>query len=241
MALPETADVKERFYKEGFSLSDKQVSQFQTLLSFLLDYNKKVNLTAITNPDDVFLKHYLDSILPLSLVSVKENATVIDVGTGAGFPAIPLMILRPDLKVTLLDSTKKKTVYLSEVCERLFGKEEGYTVLHGRAEELGRQVSFREQYDVAISRAVANLSPLSEFCLPFVKVGGMFLAMKGADSELSDHAADRIKRLGGEIQEKIPYQLPNKDKRHLIHIKKIRPTPSQYPRNGGAILKDIPK
>lgn len=218
----------------GFHLNEDQIERFLKYYDILIDWNNKINLTAITQPNDVVTKHFTDSIIGTSYIA--PNASVIDVGTGAGFPGIPFKIMRDDVKILLMDSLNKRINFLNEVIDNL--KLTGIETMHARAEESAK-VQLREQFDVATARAVANLAILSEFCLPFVKVGGLFLAYKGSDvsEEVSD-AEKAIDILGGKIQEIVTYQLPFSDINHsLILIKKVRQTPAKYPRNSGKILK----
>jgi 16S rRNA (guanine527-N7)-methyltransferase len=203
----------------------------EKLSAFMLEYNEKVNLTAIKEPAQVWEKHFMDSALPLELVDVPRGTSVIDVGTGAGFPGVVWNIYRPDLQLTLLDSLRKRVDYLGLLREEL-GLD--YTAVHGRSEELALNPEFREQFGVAVSRAVANLPALCEFCLPFVKVGGLMLAMKGAEIEKADSA---LEKLGGEVEEVKNYELPSGDKRKLAVIRKVRETPANLPRQRVNIAK----
>ena len=179
----------------------------------LVAWNEKMNLTGITDPDGILEKHFIDSIEPLRFVEIPRNARVIDVGTGAGFPGLPLLIARPDLDLTLADSLHKRLVFLKDE----------------RAEILGKDPDYREQYDIATARAVAPLPVLCEYCLPFVKVGGAFLALKGAEDEVAA-AKCAIATLGGELEQNVSYKLPNGDSRHLVVVRKISQTPTKYPR-----------
>lgn len=214
--------------KFGIKLSDEQIAQFKTYGEFLVEYNEKVNLTRITDPLEIIEKHFIDSIAPLTMVSVPKGAKIIDVGTGAGFPGVPMKVYRTDLNLTLLDSLMKRLNFLQELCEKLNIKSE---FVHTRAEVGGIDPSLREKYDVATSRAVAKLSVLCEYCLPYVKVGGMLVALKGPDmkEELED-AKNAIALLGGGEPLVTEYTLPNGDGRTLVVIKKERPTPKKYPR-----------
>ena len=201
----------------------------------LVAWNEKMNLTGITDPDGILEKHFIDSIEPLRFVEIPRNARVIDVGTGAGFPGLPLLIARPDLDLTLADSLHKRLVFLKDV---LHGCGLVAERVHARAEILGKDPDYREQYDIATARAVAPLPVLCEYCLPLVKVGGSFLAMKGASGE-EELAAARgaIKKLGGAYKETRTLHLPGGDTRTLILCQKISQTPTAYPRNGGKIAK----
>lgn len=220
----------------GFELSDNQLAQFDKYKELLLFWNEKMNLTAITQSDEVDTKHFVDSLYGLKFMQSAKS--IIDVGTGAGFPGLPLKILKPELSLTLLDSLNKRLNFLKEVADTLNLKD--VTFVHSRAEDGGIKTSpLRESFDVAVSRAVANLSVLAEYCLPYVKVGGVFLAYKGgdADNELAD-ANNAIKTLGGEVMGVFPYTIPETDITHsIIVIKKVKSTPEKYPRLQGKIKK----
>ena len=214
-----------------YGLENSKAEQFSKYFDLLIDWNEKINLTAITEEQDVITKHFLDSLMCLESGVISDNATVIDVGTGAGFPGIPLKIAKDGLNVTLLDSLAKRLNFLNEVIDNLNLK--NIKTVHARAEDGGRDDSLREKFDIAVSRAVANLSTLSELCLPFVKVGGYFVSMKGpgAEEEILN-AKNAIKILGGEIERVVPYDIPTTDFKHnLVIIKKISPIPQKYPRN----------
>lgn len=215
------------------NLSEKQIEKFILYKKLLQEWNKKINITSITEDREVDIKHFIDSIVPIKTNLFNGKLKVIDIGTGGGFPGVPLKIINEDLDILLLDSTNKKIRFLDEVIEKLELKNiEAY---HGRAEELGRNEQFREKYDIAISRAVASLDTLSEYALPLVSIGGHFIAMKGPDVEeelkLGQNA---IKLLGGKVKNMEKIQLPNTDIIHsLIIIEKIKATPTKYPRAGG--------
>lgn len=211
-------------------LTDAQSQQFERYFELLVEWNEKINLTAITEEYDVITKHFLDCLMCFDSKVIADGVSVIDVGTGAGFPGIPLKIANPTLNVTLLDSLAKRLNFLNKVVGEL--KLDGITTVHARAEDGGRDKNLRRKFDVAVSRAVANLSTLSELCLPFVKVGGYFVSMKGPGAEDEIAAAkNAIKLLGGELQEVIPYHIPTTDLNHnLVIIKKIANTPDKYPR-----------
>lgn len=215
--------------------TDLQKEKLDKYAQMLVEWNDKINLTAITDYDEIQIKHFYDSIYPFTLFELPENSEIIDVGTGAGFPSCPLKIVRDDLKVTLLDSLNKRIAFLAQLSESL---DLGATCIHGRAEELGKNLEYREKFDCATARAVANLSDLCEYCLPFVKVGGVFAALKGSngEEELKD-AKNAIKILGGKTEDFIEYELPNGDKRTLILIRKVSETPDKYPRNAGQMKK----
>jgi 16S rRNA (guanine(527)-N(7))-methyltransferase GidB len=229
--------LKDSLEKMGISLSENQTQQFFDYKSLLVEWNEKMNLTAITDEREVIIKHFVDSISILSEVKIEEGAEIIDVGTGAGFPGLPVKIIRPDLKVTLLDSLNKRIGFLDEVCTQL--GLENVDNIHSRAEDGGQSPMLREKFDYCLSRAVANLAVLSEYCLPFVKVGGMFVSLKGPDAvqEIKD-AEIAIKKLGGEVERVIKIEIPNSDITHsLIIIKKIDNTPKIYPRKAGTASK----
>lgn len=221
--------------KLGISLTDEQLSLFEKLSELLVEQNKTMNLTAITDPDGIAVKHFADSISALSAYDFAENAKVLDVGTGAGFPSIPLLIARPDLEMTMIDSTAKKLRYVASTVETLGLSAE---VLHTRAEEAGQSKEYRESFDIVCSRAVAALNVLCEYCLPFVKVGGVFLAMKAAkvQEEIAD-AKNAIKTLGGKIVAEKSFTLSDGGERTIVVIKKISQVPSKYPRVSAQIAK----
>lgn len=215
------------YYMDKISKDMKE--KFENLCDFLLEYNEKVNLTSITDKNEVFIKHFLDSIVGEKLFF--EGANVIEIGSGGGFPSIPLKLLRDDLSFTLVESTGKKCTYLSSCVDKFALN--GVKVVNGRAEELGKDILYREKYDCATARAVARLNTLCEYCMPFVKVGGRFIAYKGECSEEIKEAEKAIKILGGEIESIETYSLPSSDKRTLICIKKVCATPKKYPRGLG--------
>lgn len=214
-------------------LSEETAEQLSALAAFMLEYNQKVNLTRITAPEEIAEKHFLDSILPLTFFDVPRGTKCADIGTGAGFPALPMKLYRPDLDFTLIDSLGKRVTYLKLACERL-----GLTctTLHARGEEAAKDPKLRERFGFVTARAVAALNVLCEYCLPFVEVGGSFAAMKGAQDE-TDGAENAVKLLGGEIESVKQYSLPNGDRRNLVLIRKIKETPPRYPRAGGVISK----
>lgn len=217
----------------NIGLDDLALESFKTYKSLLKDWNEKIDITTITDDVEVDIKHFLDSLTPLNTNLFEGHKKIIDVGTGGGFPGIPLKIYNNDLNVTLLDSLNKRIRFLNEVCHVLGLNQ--IQAIHGRAEELSRTKDYREQYDICISRAVASLDTLSEYCLPFVKVGGNFISMKGPDVEeelkLSKNAIDT---LGGKILRVEKVKIPLSDIEHsLIIIEKVRQTSTKYPRGGG--------
>jgi len=223
-------------YCAQFSLTlDPQAKQrLNDYAELLVDWNKKMNLTTIVEPEKIAIKHFLDSLLLLKYCNLEQGAKLIDIGTGAGFPGMVLKIVRPDISLTLMDSLNKRTVFLSEVA-RVLGLEA--TIIHSRAED-GANGKLREQFDVATARAVAAMPVLCEYCLPYTKVGGVFVAMKGPVAEQETTAAKRaISLLGGGKAEVFTTNLPNNDVRTFVKIKKISQTPTKYPRKTPKILK----
>lgn len=221
--------------KHNFKLSEKQIKQFKLYFTNLVAANEHVNLTRITAQEDVYLKHFFDSITPLFVFSsvFKPNATLCDVGAGAGFPSIPLKILMPELQVTIVDSLGKRLTFLQDLVTKL--DLEGVTLVHGRAEDVGQNKLYREQFDLVTARAVANMAVLSEYCLPLVKTNGYFVALKGpkAESELKD-SQKAVKVLGGKVIESQELTLPESDEeRTLILVQKVQATPKKYPRQAG--------
>ncbi len=223
----------EKFRSAGLEITQKQANQLNMLTEFMLEYNKKVNLTRITEPEAIIQKHYIDSILPLTMIEVPRGTNCADIGTGAGFPALPMKIYRPDLNFTLIDSLGKRITYLDLACEKI---EISCVTLHARGEEAARKPEMREKFGFVTARAVAALNILCEYCLPLVKKEGIFAAMKGAEEE-TEQAKHAIRTLGGEIESLKKYCLPDGDRRTLILIRKIKETPEQYPRTSGAITK----
>jgi 16S rRNA (guanine527-N7)-methyltransferase len=217
----------------GFILSEKQRHAFYKYFRTLLEWNEKMNLTAITAADEVAIKHMVDSLSCLDERVFPVGCSVVDVGTGAGFPGIPLKIYREDISLTLLDSLNKRLNFLQAVIDELAIQK--VRLVHSRAEDGARKRELRESYDVAVSRAVARLNLLCEFCLPFVRVGGYFIAMKGAQTELEIHEAkNALAVLGGEITEVRSIKLPGlMDSRAVIFVKKVRATPLTFPRRAG--------
>jgi 16S rRNA (guanine527-N7)-methyltransferase len=217
----------------NIELSQEQQNQFIKYKRLLKEWNEKINITAITDDIEIDIKHFLDSLTPVVTKLFDGRKIIIDIGTGGGFPGLPLKIFNEELKVTLLDSLNKRIIFLNEVIKELGLK--NIEAIHGRAEELGRTENYREQYDICVSRAVASLNTLSEYCMPFVKVGGYFISMKGEDVEEELKEAEKgIKILGGSILKKELVKIPKSDIVHsLIIIEKIKETPTKYPRGGG--------
>lgn len=201
----------------------------------LVEWNQKMNLTAITSPEGIAVLHFADSLTLLSSLPLNQEQSLLDIGTGAGFPAIPLKIFRPSLKLTMMDSLRKRLTFLQEVLTQLHLQA---TLLHSRAEEGAAKPALREQFDVVTARAVASLNVLCEYCLPYVKVGGCFAAMKGPSCQEEITAAETaIQTLGGKIQQIDNYVLSDGSVRHIVLIEKIRPTPKEFPRHGSKIAK----
>lgn len=222
--------------KMSISLNKEQYDQFYTYMVLLIEWNEKINLTAITEPQEIILKHFVDSLTIAKYI--EEGKTIIDMGTGAGFPGIPLKIYRNDVKVVLADSLNKRIKFLNEAIEKLQLK--NIETIHCRAEELGKNKEYREKFDYATSRAVANLSTLSEYLLPFVKLNGSGIFMKTMeiDEEL-ENAKKAIKILGGRIEKVDKFEIPESDLgRSIIIVKKEKQTPSKYPRKPGTPAKE---
>ena len=219
--------------KIGIDLEESKAEKFEQYYKTLIEWNEKINLTRIVEPEEVALKHFADSLSILNYFDIPKGAKVIDVGTGAGFPGLPLKIYRADIELTLLDSLNKRLNFLQEVANEI---NEEVTTLHARAEDAGKDKSHREIYDISVSRAVARLNTLCEYCLPFVKVGGSFIAMKASDyKEELIEAQNAVKALGGEISSVNEFSLSGAGERAVIVIKKISPTPETYPRNAKKI------
>ncbi len=228
--------MKEQAKEIGILLEEKQINQFYQYMQLLLEWNQKINLTAITKPEEIILKHFIDSVTIAKYI--EKNAKVVDVGTGAGFPGIPLKILREDIEITLLDSLNKRVSFLKEVIEQLsLSKIEA---VHFRAEEFGKNPKYRENFDCATSRAVANLSTLSEYLIPLVKVKGICISMKGSEVEEEiEQSKKAISVLGGNIEAIDKFQLPFSDMdRNIIILRKVKNTPTKYPRKAGMPAKE---
>jgi 16S rRNA (guanine527-N7)-methyltransferase len=214
------------------TLSADQMQKLDEYYHYLMEMNKNINLTSITEPEEVAVKHFADSLTCFKL-NLTNGDKIIDVGSGAGFPGVVLKIFNNNLSITMLDSLQKRVDYLNNLVSKL--KLEHIYAIHGRAEEVGKDKNHREQYDVVVSRAVANLATLTEYCLPFAKVGGTFIAMKGPKaSEEIEAAKKAVQITGGEIDSIIELKLPiTGDERTLIKINKVKPTPDKYPRKAG--------
>lgn len=219
------------FQKCNIKLSQDKADKLLKLYEFLVEYNQNVNLTAITDFEEVVVKHFIDSVLPFSMIDIKENSSFIDVGTGAGFPSIPLMIVRPDLKGTLLEALNKRCVFLEKACE-LTGVDP--KVIHGRAEDYAKEK--REAFDFATARAVAAMPVLCEYCIPYIKTGGRFIALKSVNED-ETQCEKAVNVLGGKITEIKDYTITNGDNRRLFIIDKVSQTPTKYPRNPSMIKK----
>lgn len=221
----------EEFKKVDVTITPEQSEKLTALYEYMAEYNKKVNLTAVTGFEDAAAKHFVDSIQPFVLFEPKKGATFIDIGAGAGFPSLPLMIYREDLKGTLLDASEKRCTYLEQVCGIIGLKPQ---IVHARAEDYADKT--RESFDFATARAVAALPVLSEYCLPYVKQGGYFYALKSVN-ESAEGAVNAITVLGGKLRDTLDYKISNGDSRRLFITEKISHTSPKYPRNPAAIKK----
>ena len=230
--LPEFELSCTEFSRYGLALDETKYEKLDKYAEFLVNYNEKVNLTALTEPRDILVKHFIDSAAVLNYLEFPVNSSIIDVGTGAGFPSVPLRIFRPDLKITLLDSLDKRITFLRQLCEIL---EIEADFIHGRAEDISKKAEYREKFDFSCARAVANLSVLSEYCLPFVRVGGCFFSLKGPNEDV-EPAKNAISLLGGDIQRVTDYDIDGNGRR-LVEVGKISQTPPNYPRNSAQIKK----
>lgn len=221
----------------GIKVTPEQAEKFQIYLDMLLERNEVMNLTAITDPHEAVIKHFVDSLTLLQALEIKKGAKVIDVGTGAGFPGLPIKIMRPDIELTLLDSLNKRLKFLQEVCDAI---DVEAVCIHKRAEEAGRDAKLRESFDVATARAVANMNTLSEYCIPLIKMKGYFAAMKGPGLEEEMVRAKRaVSTLGCKIVKNVPFVLPDAEhsERNIAVMQKTNFTPKTYPRHGGTITK----
>lgn len=221
----------------GIEITNRQVEQFLKYYEMLVETNKVMNLTSIVNLDEVIVKHFIDSLLVVKTIDMNKFNTMIDVGTGAGFPGIPLKIMFPNLKVVLLDSLNKRLKFLDSIIDEL--QLTDISTVHGRAEDIGKNIEYREKFDVCVSRAVANLSTLSEYCIPFISVGGEFISYKSEFSEEEKRGAEKaINLLGGSIKKSVIVELPYSEiNRSFIFIDKKNKTPNKYPRKAGVPSK----
>ena len=222
----------------GSVLDGEQRQQFVDFYEYLVEKNKVMNLTGITEFQEVLVKHFLDSLACVKAVDIKKVKRMMDVGTGAGFPGVPLKIAFPHLEACLLDSLKKRVNFLEETFDLL--KLTDITAVHGRAEEYAKNKAYRESFDLCVSRAVSNLATLSEYCLPYVKVGGSFISYKsGTVQEEAEQAEKAVKILGGKIRDVVYFSLPDSEiQRSLVVIEKVKSTPGKYPRKAGTPLKE---
>lgn len=222
----------------NIDINNDKLEKFKIYKSLLKEWNEKINITAITDDAEIDIKHFLDSLTIFKTGKITEGKKIIDIGTGGGFPGLPIKIIEEDTEVVLLDSLNKRLKFLNEVIKKLDLK--NIRTLHERAEALGNNQEYREKFDIAVSRAVASLNILSEYCLPFVKLDGYFIAMKGSESnEEIEEAKKAIKVLGGKLEDKIDIQIPQSDIIHsLLVIRKISQTPTKYPRQAGKIKKN---
>lgn len=232
-----TEDFIKALNEQNITLDDHQIVQFDKYFKLLVEWNEKMNLTAITDESEVYLKHFFDSISSSFYYDFTEVKSVCDIGAGAGFPSIPLKICFPHLNITIVDSLKKRITFLTELAKELDLTDVNF--VHSRAEDFGQNKESRESYDVVTARAVARTNVLSEYCLPLCKVNGSFIAMKGslADNELEE-AKNAINILGGKIKEEINFDLPiEKSNRSIVIIDKVKKTPKKYPRKAGTPQK----
>lgn len=234
-------EIQETFSKlllsKGIQINDQQLQQFEVYFHELVSWNEKMNLTGITEYDQVFMKHFYDSISLSFFVPVSSVETLVDIGSGAGFPSIPLKIMFPHLKITIVDSLNKRIRFLEHLCKALLLDD--VNCIHGRAEEIARMPQYRDHFDVAAARAVARMNVLNELCLPFVKKDGFFIAMKGSDPEEEvNEAKFSLKELQGRLEGIHSFQLPEDHaQRHMIIVKKMKATPAKYPRKSGVPMK----
>lgn len=217
--------------QHGILLDDVMLERFDTYARLLVEWNEKMNLTAITEPREIELKHFLDSLMLIKYFDLQNVSNAIDVGAGAGFPSMPILIYKPDIEFTLLDSLNKRLTFLSTVNSEL-GLDA--KLVHSRAEVSGQEENYREKFDLATARAVAPMNVLSEYCIPFVKEGGAFVALKGSNDDVSE-ASNAIEVLGGKLESNISYELGGTEPRTIAVVRKISQTPTQYPRKSKKI------
>lgn len=227
--------IKDLFYKGNVEITEIQAEKFYLYMNELLEWNKKINLTAITDEDEIILKHFMDSVTIIDKIGEPKN--IIDIGTGAGFPGLPIAIMNENIEITLLDSLNKRILFLNDLIGKLELK--NVKTVHGRAEDIARDIEYREKYDIVTSRAVAPLNVLLEYMLPFNKVNGICICMKGQNIDEINNANKSIKELGGQMNSIEKVTLPNTDiERNIIVIKKIKNTPKRYPRKAGTPKKN---
>lgn len=217
--------------QSGIELDQTALDRFDTYAELLVEWNGKMNLTAITEPEEIEVKHFLDCLMLPKYFDLKNTRTVIDVGAGAGFPSVPLLIYNPDLCLTMMDAINKRLTFLDTAIHAI-GLEAN--LVHARAEDSGQDKNYREMFDLATARAVAPMNVLAEYCLPFVKVGGYFVALKGSNDD-TEHAKDAIATLGGEVVSNVSYKLNGTEPRSIVVVKKISQTPTQFPRKAKKI------
>lgn len=230
--------LEEASNNEKLNFDEDKYNKFMLYKDMIKEWNEKINLTAITEDDEIIKKHFIDSIKVFKIDELKSSKRIIDIGTGGGFPGIPMKIMNPECEMVLLDSLNKRINFLNEVIKEL--KLENIEAIHGRAEDFIKQNNCRESFDAVVSRAVANLTVLSEFCLPYVKIGGYFVALKGpAIEEEMNNAKNALKILGGEVERIEKVTIEGSDLNHnLVVIKKIKETPKKYPRKAGMVTKN---
>ncbi|MCT4633333.1 MAG: 16S rRNA (guanine(527)-N(7))-methyltransferase RsmG [Firmicutes bacterium] len=220
----------------GLDISRENIEKFDLYKDLLKEWNQKINLTAITDDQEIWEKHFLDSSMSLKFDLIKSGDSVIDIGTGAGFPGLPIKIMKDDINLTLLDSLNKRINFLMHVSDEL--NLENIEFVHGRAEDFGKDDDFRQSYDIAVSRAVSALPVLLEFCLPFVKLGGKFISYKGPGyKEEIESAKKALEVLGGAVKDVLEFELPDGSERYLVVIEKVSETPDKYPRRAGKVTK----
>jgi 16S rRNA (guanine527-N7)-methyltransferase len=241
--LPDISKMQSEFAEYELTLTEAQYKQFEIYAQFLCEYNEKVNLTAITTPEGIAVKHFLDSVIPLTYIEITDSMTIADIGTGAGFPGVPMVIMNPGLKLTLIESNGKRAAFLHELCGKLGIAAD---IIQARSEDCARGEAaiygtekkrvLRAAFDIVTARAVAPLPQLAEYCMPFTKEGGVFLALKGS-SESYESGAAAVEELGGDLEDFAEYTLPTGEVRRLFIIEKTSLTPKKYPRSNALIKK----